>query len=39
LLVTWIVVAYHVYQVGNGTLALLLVLVSLAIAVWRLGRS
>ncbi len=36
---TWLLVAYQVYQVGNGTLALLLVLVGLALAVWRTWRN
>jgi hypothetical protein len=36
---TWLLVAYQVYQAGNGTLALLLVLVSLALAVWRTWRN
>lgn len=39
LLGTWLLVAYQVYQVGNGTLALLLVLVGLAVAFWRFWRS
>jgi hypothetical protein len=39
LLATWLLVAYQGYQVGNGTLALLLVLVGLALAMWRLWRN
>jgi hypothetical protein len=38
LLGTWLLVAYQVYEVGNGTLALLLVLIGLAVAVWRVWR-
>lgn len=39
LLGTWVLVAYQVYQVGNGTMALVLVLVGLALALWRVFRS
>jgi hypothetical protein len=39
LLGTWVLVAYQVYQVGNGTMALVLVLVGLALALWRVFRN
>ena len=38
LLGTWLLVAYQVYQAGNGTVALLLALVGLALALWRVSR-
>jgi hypothetical protein len=39
LLGTWVLVAYQLYQVGNGTMALVLVLVGLALALWRVFRN